>query len=70
VNPRATAGERITNMRLNGKVIDADRAYRVAGWASVSDNEEAGKPVWEVLQDYLRAKQIVRVKSVNIPTVL
>jgi sulfur-oxidizing protein SoxB len=70
LNPRATIGERISNMRLNGKIIDADRAYRVAGWASVSDNEEAGKPVWEVLQDYLRAKQIVRVKSVNIPTVL
>jgi sulfur-oxidizing protein SoxB len=70
LNPRAAVGKRISNMQLKGKSIDADRSYRVAGWASVSDNEEAGKPIWEVLQDYLRATQTVRVKAVNIPTVL
>jgi sulfur-oxidizing protein SoxB len=70
LNPRATVGERISNMRLNGKIIDADRSYRVAGWASVSDNEEAGKPIWEVLRSYLQTAKAVRVKSINVPNII
>ena len=67
INPRASAGERISNLQLKGKSIDADRSYRVAGWASVSDNEEAGKPIWEVLRTYLQAAERVRIKTVNVP---
>jgi S-sulfosulfanyl-L-cysteine sulfohydrolase len=70
LNPRAAAGERISNMQLKEKRIEADRAYRVAGWASVSDNEPVGKPVWEVLRDHLSTTSSIHLESVNVPTLL
>jgi S-sulfosulfanyl-L-cysteine sulfohydrolase len=35
----------------------------VAGWASVSPQQ--GKPVADVVADYLRSEQIVKIKRVN-----
>ena len=70
LNPRAAAGERISNMQLKEKRIEADRAYRVAGWASVADNEPVGKPVWEVLRDYLSTTSSIHLESINVPTLL
>src|SRR6185436_13424520 len=70
LNPRAAAGERISNMQLKKKRIEADRAYRVAGWASVADNEPVGKPVWEVLRDYLSTTSSIHLESINVPTLL
>jgi len=69
-NPRESMGRRIGDLRLNGKGIDADRSYRVAGWASVSESEAAGAPVWESLRDYLRAAGTVHVKSITLPKML
>ena len=56
--PEAKMGARITDMRLAGKPIDADKTYKVAGWAPVGeDAAKAGtKPVWELAEDWLRAK--------------
>ena len=47
----------------DGRSIEADKAYRVAGWASV--NPQQGKPVGDVLAGYLRREKIVRPKQVN-----
>ena len=42
--PAETVGKRISDMALDsGKPVDADKTYRVAGWASV--NPQQGKPV-------------------------
>ena len=43
-------GKRIQDMRLSGKPIDADKTYKVAGWAPVAeDAAKAGnKMVWDV----------------------
>jgi sulfur-oxidizing protein SoxB len=70
LDPRASIGARISNMRLNGNSIDAGRSYRVAGWASVSDSQDAGKPVWEVLRRYLQTAKAVRVKAINVPKII
>jgi len=70
LDPGASAGERISDMRLNGKTIDAGHSYRVAGWASVSDSQEAGKPVWEVLRNYLSTREAVRIKAINVPNII
>ncbi len=35
--PNAAMGQRIQDMRLNGKLLDADKTYKVAGWAPVSE---------------------------------
>ena len=37
----------------SGKSLEAGKSYKVAGWASV--NPQQGKPVWDVLADYLRS---------------
>ncbi|HEV7877304.1 thiosulfohydrolase SoxB [Bradyrhizobium sp.] len=52
--PAETVGRRISDLHLdNGRPIEAARSYKVAGWASV--NEQNGAPVWDVFAKYLRA---------------
>jgi sulfur-oxidizing protein SoxB len=48
-DPQAVMGKRIDNMRLNGKPVEADRTYKVAGWAPVSEEAKTtgGKPIWD-----------------------
>jgi sulfur-oxidizing protein SoxB len=52
-SPGAQMGGRISDLRLAGKPIEASRAYRVAGWASVQENP-VGEPIWDVIAKYLR----------------
>ncbi|MFI4930284.1 MAG: thiosulfohydrolase SoxB, partial [Burkholderiales bacterium] len=57
MTPGASMGARISDMRLHGKPIEADKTYKVAGWASVSEEARTapgGKPVWEVVEAWLR----------------
>jgi sulfur-oxidizing protein SoxB len=52
--PAETVGKRIFELKLdNGHALEAGKSYQVAGWASV--NPQSGKPVWDVLADYLRS---------------
>ena len=51
-------------MRLDdGSPVEADKSYRVAGWASV--NPQQGKPVGDVVAGYLRREKTVGVKRSN-----
>ena len=62
--PNEAAGKRISDMTLDGgTALQADKSYRVAGWASV--NPQTGKPVSEVVAGYLRAEKIVKIKHAN-----
>jgi sulfur-oxidizing protein SoxB len=62
--PAESAGKRISDMTLDdGRPIEADKTYRVAGWASV--NPQDGKPVSDVLAVYLRQERTIRVKRAN-----
>jgi sulfur-oxidizing protein SoxB len=70
-NPLAAMGQRIDEMRLDGKPIEADKKYRVAGWAPVSEEaRNAGlKPVWELVETWLRARGgKVSARKLNVPT--
>ena len=52
--PMEGAGRRISEIKLdNGKALEAGKSYKVAGWASV--NEQNGEPVWDVVAKHLRA---------------
>jgi len=52
--PGAAIGQRITELtRDNGKPLAPKKRYKVAGWASM--NPQAGKPVWDVVANHLRA---------------
>ncbi|MGC1778447.1 MAG: thiosulfohydrolase SoxB [Xanthobacteraceae bacterium] len=62
--PNEATGQRISDMTLDdGKLLDADKSYRVAGWASV--NPQSGKPVSEVVAGYLRSQKTAKLKRVN-----
>lgn len=64
--PGAAAGKRISDLRLDGKPIDAARSYKVAGWASVAEGV-SGEPVWDVVASYLKAHQSVAAPKLNLP---
>ena len=52
--PAQMMGRRISDLVLdNGRALEAGKAYKVAGWASV--NPQAGAPVWDVLARHLRS---------------
>jgi S-sulfosulfanyl-L-cysteine sulfohydrolase len=71
-NPVNAMGSRIDGMRLNGKPIEADRTYKVAGWAPVAEEAKTtgGKPIWELVEPWLKAKGHVAARKPNTPTLV
>ncbi|MES2117698.1 MAG: thiosulfohydrolase SoxB [Pseudomonadota bacterium] len=69
IEPKARMGARIQDMRLNGKLIDADKTYKVAGWAPVAEGA-SGEPVWEVVGKWLRDKKTVAPRKLNTPRLI
>ncbi len=67
IDPTAKIGKRITDMALNGKPLEARKNYRLAGWASMEKRE--GTPIWDVVAEYIRAQDTVRIKELNIPKI-
>ena len=70
--PAAAMGRRIQDMRLDGKPIDAGRTYRVAGWAPVAEAAKSAghKPVWEVVEPWLRSKRTIAPRRLNTPRLI
>jgi sulfur-oxidizing protein SoxB len=64
--PNEGMGRRISDMRLGGKPIDANKKYKVAGWAPVAEGAE-GEPIWDVIAKYLRAKKTVAPPKLSLP---
>lgn len=59
-DPNAEIDQRISGLRmLDGKTLDADKTYKVAGWAGVG-MPSSGKPVWEFVAEYLESKGKVK----------
>jgi sulfur-oxidizing protein SoxB len=67
--PEAAMGDRIRDMRLSGRPLEADKTYKVAGWAPVAQGA-TGEPIWEVVSTWLRAKKTVSQRRVNQPTLV
>jgi S-sulfosulfanyl-L-cysteine sulfohydrolase len=62
--PAESVGNRISGMTLDsGRTLEADKTYKVAGWASV--NPQQGKPVWDVFANYLRREKTAKPKKLN-----
>ena len=69
--PGAAMGKRIQNMRYKGQLMEAGKTYKVAGWAPVAEaSKNAGPPVWEVVETYLKAKQTIRSVKLNTPELI
>ena len=70
INVSASAGQRISDLRLDGIPLSSGKSYRVAGWASVKEVDAASTPVWEPLQNYLKSRKAIHIESVNTPKLL
>jgi S-sulfosulfanyl-L-cysteine sulfohydrolase len=69
--PGAKSGERISDMRLGGQLIDANKIYKVAGWAPVQEaSKNAGPPVWDVVETYLKSQKVLKPVLVSNPNLL
>ena len=71
IDPTAGAGKRISDMRLGGKLIDANSTYKVAGWAPVSieAKQAGGEPIWDLMTTYLKDIKTVKASPLNMPTI-
>jgi sulfur-oxidizing protein SoxB len=64
IDPRAKIGKRITNIRLsNGKPMEANKMYKVAGWSTVG-SQSPGEPVWETVETYM--KNLKHISKANL----
>ena len=71
-NPLGTMGTRIGDLRLGGKLLEADKNYKVAGWAPVAEEARtAGNPmVWDVVETWIKARGgKVSARKLNAPTI-
>jgi sulfur-oxidizing protein SoxB len=68
IDPTAAMGSRIGDMTLNGKPIEPNKTYKVAGWASVQENV-TGEPIWNVVAKYLREQKVLKPPKLNLPAI-
>jgi sulfur-oxidizing protein SoxB len=69
-DPGLAMGERIGNLSLHdGTLLEADKTYKVAGWATVGA-QSPGPPIWDVVAEYLRDRKVIRVDEVETPRLI
>ena len=71
MDPGQKLYERITDARLdNGHLIEADKTYKVAGWAAVNSTPD-GRLMWDVVHDYLINNKgeddVLKLDKINHP---
>jgi len=69
IDPTAPMGSRISDMRLKGKLLEAGKTYKVAGWAPVAEGV-SGEPVWDVVAQWLRSEKVVKPRKLNTPRLI
>lgn len=71
MSPTEKMGSRISDMRLNGKPLEAGKKYKVAGWAPVAEEARSlpgVKPVWVHVEAWLKAQGgRVKPRQLNTP---
>ena len=71
IDPAAGAGKRISEMRLGGRLIEAGKTYKVAGWAPVSEEAKnaGGEPIWDLMARHLKEIQTIKSVKLNEPVI-
>ena len=59
----------MTDVPVRGKPLEADRKYKVAGWAPVAEGAQ-GEPIWDLVAGYLRAKKTIKPVRLNLPRLI
>jgi len=72
IAPEEGMGRRIHDMRLAGRPIEADKRYKVAGWAPVAEEaKSAGNAmVWDVVEAWLKARRRVAPRRLQTPRLI
>ncbi|RLA78023.1 MAG: thiosulfohydrolase SoxB [Epsilonproteobacteria bacterium] len=66
IEPMKGIGKRITNLKLSdGKPIEANKMYNVAGWSTVN-SVSPGEPIWDTVTTYL--KDVKHIKNLKVDT--
>jgi sulfur-oxidizing protein SoxB len=73
--PAQKMGQRITRMTLGGKPLEASRIYKVAGWAPVAEaarTAPGNKPIWDVVETWLKSQPggHVKARKINTPNLI
>ena len=71
MDPAGATGKRISEMRLNGKLIEAGKTYKVAGWAPVSEEAKAagGEAIWDLMARHLKEVKTIKAVKLNEPLI-
>jgi len=67
--PAARIGARISDLRIKGQPMRAEKKYKVAGWAPVAEGA-SGEPIWDVVARHLRAKQRIAPLQPSLPRLI
>ncbi|HEX6156537.1 MAG TPA: 5'-nucleotidase C-terminal domain-containing protein, partial [Burkholderiales bacterium] len=67
--PRAKIGSRISQMRIGERPIEAQKTYKVAGWAPVAEGA-SGEPIWDLVARHLRARKRVPALRAQRPRLI
>jgi len=68
-DPAAKMGTRISDLRLAGLPLEADKTYRVAGWAPVGEGA-SGEPVWDIVERWLKDHKVVTARQPSLPRLI
>ena len=73
IEPNAAQGRRISRMQLlDGRQVEPDRKYKVAGWAPVTEEAKAAgtEPIWDTVARFMKARTIIKPRKVNVPELI
>jgi sulfur-oxidizing protein SoxB len=71
LEPGAAIGHRVQDMRLHGRLIEADKTYKVAGWAPVAESaRNAGPPIWDVMESYFKQHPRIAAREPERPRLI
>jgi S-sulfosulfanyl-L-cysteine sulfohydrolase len=69
IEPGAKIGFRISDLRLKGEPIGAQKRYKVAGWAPVAEGA-VGEPIWDLVARHLRSRNTIAPVKPNLPALI
>jgi sulfur-oxidizing protein SoxB len=70
IDPTQKMGKRISNLKtLDGKPLDPNKKYKVAGWSTVN-SKAPGEPVWETVETYLNNVKHIKELKVDTPEIV
>ncbi len=72
IDPAAAIGARISDLRLSGQPLEADKLYKVAGWAPVAEGARTSglKPVWELVEPWLKSQKVIKPRALDAPRLI